>query len=151
MPQSLSKLYLHLTFHVKTSGKQIDKDIATELYAYIGSIINDLDSHPIIINGTSDHIHILCAMSKNISTADFIEDIKRHSIRWIKTKGLKYRTFAWQGGYGAFSVSPSLLDKTKTYIENQEKHHKTMTFHDEYVAFLKEYGIMFDERYFLTD
>ena len=77
-----------------------------------------------MINGVEDHIHILCIMSKNIALAKFVEEIKRHSSRWIKTKGDHYTKFAWQGGYGGFSVGPSLHDKTKQYIKNQENHHQ---------------------------
>jgi putative transposase len=77
-----------------------------------------------ITNGVGDHVHILCIMSKNIPLAKLVEEIKRYSIRWIKTKNPYYKTFAWQGGYGTFSVSPSVLDKTIKYIEKQEEHHK---------------------------
>ncbi len=151
MSQSLSKLYIHLVFHIKNPLvfiRREDKDI---LYAYIGSIIKDNSSIPVIINGTGDHIHILCVMSKNISLATLTEEIKRHSSRWIKTLGDHYRQFAWQGGYAGFSVSQSLHNKTVLYIQNQEEHHKKMTFQEELIMFLKEYGIEYDERYLWTD
>lgn len=90
-------------------------------------------------------------MSKNIALAKLVEDIKRHSSRWIKTKDPHYKTFSWQAGYGAFSVSPSLHDKTKQYILNQEVHHKKMTFKEEYLLFLKEYGIDYKEEYLWRD
>ena len=109
------------------------------------------ESIPILINGTSDHIHILCVMSRNIALAKLIEEIKRHSSRWIKTRKSYYKQFAWQGGYSGFSVSQSLHDKTKGYIQNQEEHHKKMSFKEELIAFLKEYGIEYDERYLWTD
>ena len=151
MAQSLSKLYIHLIFHVKYPFVLIlDKD-KSDLYAYIGSIIKDNESIPVIINGTEDHIHILCVMSKNIALAKLTEEIKRHSSRWIKTRGTHYKQFAWQGGYAGFSVSQSLHDKTKGYIQNQEEHHRKMTFKEELIAFLKEYGIEYDERYLWTD
>ena len=121
------------------------------MYAYIGSIIKDNESIPIIINGVEDHIHILCVMSKNIALAKFVEEIKRHSSRWIKTKGNYYTKFAWQGGYGGFSVSPSLHDKSKNYIQNQERHHQKMSFKEEYLIFLKEYGIDYNEKYLWND
>ncbi len=90
-------------------------------------------------------------MSKNIALSKLIEEIKRHSSRWIKSRGTDYKLFAWQGGYSGFSVSQSLHDKTKMYIENQEVHHKKMTFKEELIAFLIEYGIEYDERYLWTD
>lgn len=151
MSQSLSKLYVHLIFHIKDSLIPIINEDKKDLYAYIGSIIKDNNSIPIIINGTSDHVHILCVMSKNIALAKLIEEIKRHSSRWIKTRGSHYKQFAWQGGYAGFSVSQSLHDKTKFYIRNQEQHHKKMTFKEELIAFLKEYEIEYDERYLWTD
>ena len=151
MSQSLSKIYLHIIFHTKNSNCIIRKQEKDELYAYMGSIINDNQSIPILINGVEDHVHILCVMSKNIALAKLVEEIKRHSSRWIKTKNNYYSNFAWQGGYAGFSVSPSLHDKTKHYIENQEAHHKKMTFKEEYLLFLKEYEIEFNEQYLWTD
>jgi REP element-mobilizing transposase RayT len=90
-------------------------------------------------------------MSKNIALAKLTEEIKRHSSRWIKTKGKQYEQFAWQGGYSGFSVSQSLHDKTKHYIENQEEHHKKMSFREELIAFLVEYGVEYNEQYLWSD
>lgn len=147
MSQSLSKLYIHIIFHVKHISIKIQKQDKEELYAYIGSIIKDNESIPVLINGVEDHVHILCVMSKNIALAKLVEEIKRHSSRWIKTKGSYYKKFAWQGGYGGFSVSPSLHDKTKRYIQNQEKHHQKISFKEEYLMFLKEYNVGYNEEY----
>lgn len=151
MAQSLSKLYIHLVFHIKNNAVKINQENKNDLYAYIGSIIKDNSSIPVIINGTEDHLHILCVMSKSISLAALTEEIKRHSSRWIKTIGPHYSNFAWQGGYAGFSVSQSLHDKTKKYIQNQEEHHRKMTFKEELLLFLKEYGIEYDERYLWDD
>ena len=151
MSQSLSKLYTHIIFHIKNPHVKIRKQENNELYSYIGTIIKDTGSIPIKINGVEDHIHILCVMSKNIALAKLVEEVKRHSSRWIKTKGDYYTKFAWQGGYGGFSVSPSLHDKTKQYIQNQEKHHEKMGFKEEYIMFLKEYGLDYNEKYLWTD
>jgi putative transposase len=151
MSQSLSKLYVHLIFHIKNYSTPIRDQDKKDLYAYIGSIIKDNGSIPILINGISDHLHILCIMSKNIALAKLTEEIKRHSSRWIKTIDLHYKEFAWQGGYAGFSVSQSLHDNTKRYIENQEAHHKKKTFREELVVFLREYGIEYDEQYLWTD
>ena len=151
MSQSLSKLFVHIVFHIKKGSVGINKADSKELYAYMGAIIKDNESIPIVINGVENHVHILCVMSKNIALSKLVEEIKRHSSRWIKTKGEQYGHFAWQGGYGAFSVSQSIHDKTKRYIENQENHHKKMTFKDEYLLFLKKYGINYNEQYLWTD
>ncbi|MFB6343477.1 transposase [Saccharicrinis sp. FJH62] len=151
MSQSLSKLYVHIVFRIKKEGIKIQPEIEKELYAYIGSIIKENESIPTIINGVQDHLHVFCIMSKNIALSKLVEEIKRHSSRWIKTKGAKYKAFAWQGGYGGFSVSPSLHEKTKKYIQNQKSHHHKMTFKEEYILFLNEYGIEYDDRYAWTD
>ena len=151
MAQSLSKLYVHLIFHIQNQSERIHQHDKAGLYAYMGSIIKDNGSIPIIINGTEDHVHILCVMSKNMALAKLVEEIKRHSSRWIKTLNPGYRTFGWQGGYAGFSVSQSLHDRTRNYIANQEEHHKKITFKDELMAFLKEYGVAYNEEYLWTD
>lgn len=151
MSQSLSKLYVHLVFHTKNSKTVLRKEDRNALFAYMGSIIKDNESLPILINGTEDHVHILCVMSKNIALSKLAEEIKRHSSRWMKTLNPYYKEFSWQGGYSGFSVSQSLQGKTKNYIQNQEEHHKKMTFREELLLFLKEYEIEFDERYLWTD
>lgn len=117
----------------------------------MGSVIKDNDSIPILINGVEDHVHILCVLSKNITIAKLVEEIKRHSSRWIKTKGERYTSFAWQKGYAGFSVSSSLQEKTKSYIANQEEHHRRMTFKEELIKFLKEYGVEYNEEYLFDD
>jgi REP element-mobilizing transposase RayT len=151
MAQSLSKLYVHLIYHIKNTSVVIRDEEKQKLYAYMGSVLKSNDSIPIIINGTEDHVHILCVMSKNIALANLVEEIKRHSSRWIKTLDKYYSGFEWQAGYGGFSVSPSIHNKTKQYINNQEEHHKKKTFKEEYLMFLKEYGIKYDEKYLWSD
>lgn len=151
MAQSLSKLFVHIIFHIKNPEAFIRKDDKTKLYAYIGAILKDNDSIPIIINGVENHVHIFCVMSKNISLAKLVEEIKRHSSRWLKTISRHYLNFAWQGGYAGFSVSPSLHSKTKEYISNQEKHHRKMSFKEEYILFMKKYGVDYNEKFIWND
>jgi len=102
MSHSLSKLYVHIVFHVKNNEVLIRTEDEEELYAYIGGIIKANEAFPIKINGTENHLHILATMSKNISLAKFVEEIKRNSSRWIKTKGTHYQFFAWQVGYAGY-------------------------------------------------
>ena len=151
MAQSLSKLYVHIVFHIKNTSVFIKEKNYDSLYAYMGSIIKDNDSIPILINGTNDHVHILCVMSKNIALAKLVEEIKRHSSRWIKTQDIIYKKFAWQGGYAGFSVSPSVYEKTKMYIKNQKNHHCKITFQKESELFLKEYRVDYNETYLWKD
>ena len=151
MSQSLSKLYIHATFHIKYTSVPIRKQDFSTLFAYMGQVLKSLDCIPIQIGGVEDHIHILCIMSKNIALAKLMEDVKRHSSRWIKTIDPYYEGFAWQGGYGCFSVSQSVVERTIKYIANQENHHKKRSFKNEYLAFLKEYGVEYNETYLFTD
>lgn len=150
MAQSLSKLYVHIIFHIKNNDVVIRPEDEQELYAYIGGIIKANESFPIKINGTENHLHILTTMSKNISLAKFVEEIKRNSSRWIKSKDKHYQYFAWQGGYAGYSVSQSKIAIVEKYIENQKGHHKTEKFQDEYIKFLREYDIDFDENFLWT-
>ncbi len=150
MSQSLSKLYVHSIFHIKNNACFIRQEDEKELYAYIGGVLKLSKSIPIKINGTDDHLHVLCIMSKNISLAELLEDIKRNSRRWIKTKGPYYQNFAWQGGYAGYSVSQSKVEAVNKYIDNQKIHHKKQTFREEYIQFLNENGIVFDADYLWT-
>ena len=144
MSQSLSKLYIHAIFHVKYNESFIRTEDEEELYRYIGGIIGLSKSIPIMINGTDNHIHVLCIMSKNIPLAKLLEDIKSNSSRWIKTLDSHYRDFSWQGGYAGYSVSQSKVEVVKKYIENQKEHHKKQTFQEEYIQFLEENGVEYN-------
>ncbi|MDR1557072.1 MAG: transposase [Tannerellaceae bacterium] len=150
MTHSLSKLYVHIIFHVKTGSVLIRPGDENELYAYIGGIIKDNASFPIKINGTENHVHVLSTMSKNISLADFVEEIKKNSSRWIKTKGKYYECFAWQSGYAGYSVSQTKVAVLKRYIEQQKQHHQSVSVRDEYLQFLREYSVDFDGNYLWT-
>ena len=145
--QSLVKNYIHIVFSTKYREPLIDQSIEDELYAYLGGICNKLECHVIKVGGYTDHIHILCMLSKKIALMKLLEELKSHSSKWIKTKGEGYNKFYWQDGYGAFSVNPSEVDIVITYISNQKDHHSKKTFQDEYRAFLKKYKVDYDERY----
>lgn len=150
MSQSLSKLYVHIVFHTKYNQDFIKADVENELYAYLGGVLKENKCVPIAINGIENHVHVLCIQSKNIALATLLEELKRNSSRWIKTKGSEFSDFAWQGGYGGFSVSHSKVDVVKRYIQNPKEHHKSETFNEEYIRFLKEYGIEYDEQFLWT-
>jgi putative transposase len=147
MPQSLTQVYVHIVFSTKYRYHAITPEIEPELFAYIGDNIKRMNGIPILINGDSDHIHILSTLPKTVSLSKFIEDIKRNSSRWIKTKGSEYVQFYWQVGYGAFSVSPSKKDSVLNYIARQKIHHRKQTYQDELLAFLKKYQMEYDVRY----
>ena len=107
MTHSFSKIFVHIVYHINAASVIIREEDENDLYAYMGSVIKSNGSTPIIINGVQDHIHILCVLSKNITLAKLVEEIKRHSSRWIKKLNPHYKNFSWQSGYGVFSVSPS--------------------------------------------
>jgi len=147
MPQSLSKIYIHIIFSTKNRNNYILPEIQNELYSYIASILKSLNSNAIKIGGTDNHIHVLCNLSKTISVSKIIEEIKKRSSKWIKTKDAKYSIFSWQNGYGVFSVSQSKLEITENYILEQKEHHKKIDFKDELRKFLKKHNTDFDEQY----
>jgi REP element-mobilizing transposase RayT len=119
----------------------------TEMHACLASILKENDCPALLINGTGDHVHILCALSRNATLAKIVGETKRSSSKWIKTKGSQFTRFQWQNGYGAFSVSFSNVEAVRNYIAHQEEHHKKMTFQDEFRAFLTKHGVELDERY----
>ncbi len=147
MGQSLVKNYLHIVFSTKHRAPLIDQQIEVELHGYLGGICNKLGCQVIKIGGYTDHIHILCMLSKKITLMKLMEELKSHSSKWIKTKGAEYDNFYWQDGYGAFSVNPSEVEIVVNYIVNQKEHHSKKTFQTEYKAFLEKYKVDFDERY----
>ena len=147
MGQSLVRNYIHIVFSTKDRQPFIHPPIETELHDYLGGICNKLECTPIRIGGYSDHVHILCILSKKIALIKLLEEIKSHSSKWMKTKDEDLKNFYWQDGYGAFSVNPSEIETVKRYVEDQHEHHRTKTFQEEYIAFLKKYQIAYDERY----
>jgi putative transposase len=147
MPQSLSSILIHLIFSTKNREPFLTREIDAELYAYMASIFKAMKSPALIINGTSDHIHTLFALSRVVTIASLVEEVKTESSKWIKTKGRQFRNFHWQSGYGAFSIGQSQVPTVKRYITRQKQHHRRMSFQDEYRNFLKVYKVEYDERY----
>lgn len=145
MSQSLVKMYIHIIYSTKHRQKLINKSIKSDLQSYLVGLNNKLGSYTYEVYAHNDHTHILCLLPKNISISEFMNKTKVQSSKWLKTKGLK--TFAWQNGYGAFSVSPTKVESVRKYILNQEKHHKNISFKDEMREFFKYYDIDYDERY----
>ena len=128
MGQSLVKNYVHIVFGTKNGTKNIDDQLETELFKYLGGICNKLEFQVIKAGGHKDHVHILCQLSKKIALVQLVEKLKSKSSKWVKTKGLKYSKFYWQSGYGTFSVNPSEVDIVVNYIANQKEHHAKKTF-----------------------
>jgi putative transposase len=147
MGQSLVKNYIHIVFSTKHRAPIIHPPYNLELHSYLGGICNNLGSQVIKVGGYSDHVHILCMLSKKMSLAKLLEELKSHSSRWMKTNDISLKDFYWQDGYGAFSVNPAQVDYVMAYIHNQQEHHGKKTFQDEYRAILRKYKVDYDERY----
>lgn len=147
MGQSLVKNYMHIVFSTKHREPLILESVENELYAYLGGICKTMECNPIKIGGYTDHIHILCMLSKKIALMDLLEETKSHSSKWIKTKGEEFSNFYWQNGYGAFSVSHGHVERVINYIANQKAHHSKNIFQDEFRILLKKYEVEYDERY----
>jgi len=148
MPQSLSIVILHIVFSTKDRFPFLsDEDVRRQVHAFLGGIAKKLDCQPILIGGVSDHVHILLQMGRSVSQADLVKELKRGSNLWIQDRFPDIAKFAWQAGYGAFSVSASNVEAVRTYIANQLEHHSKVSFQDEFRAFLEKHGVAFDERY----
>ena len=148
MPQSLEHVLLHIIFSTKErqSAPPI-LSIAPDLYKYISTIIRNLGCECPLMGGVADHVHLAVRLSRTIAIATLLDEVKASSSKWMKTQSPTAANFAWQRGYGVFSVGPTDQDKLLAYIRNQEEHHKTHTFQDEYLAFLTKYKIAYDEKY----
>lgn len=147
MAQSLANILIHIIFSTKNRQPLILTEITQELYPYMIGIAREHESLVHEIGGVEDHVHILASLPRTLSLSKLIEEIKKGSSKWIKTKGNLYNDFAWQKGYGAFSIGQSAYDSLRKYIRMQKDHHKKISFQDEYRAFLKRYQIEYDEKY----
>ena len=147
MPQSLSSILIHLVFSTKNREPYITAEIEPELHAYLAAVFRECHSPALIINGTANHLHALFTLSRTIAVAEIVEEVKKCSSKWAKTKGGILRKFQWQTGYGAFSIGQSNVDALKRYIAGQKEHHRRRTFEEEYKSFLDKYGVSYDERY----
>ncbi len=138
---SLSSLHVHLIFGTKHRKPMITPELRTRLHAYLGGIARELDAKAVIVNGMTDHVHMLVTMPPKISVSDLARVLKTNSSRWAGDE------FAWQSGYAAFSVSTSNMPDVVAYIRDQEKHHKMCSFADELIALLKKHGVEYDPKY----
>ena len=147
MPQSFGSLQVHLVFSTKGREPWIVPEIAQRLYDYIGGTLRGNKCTLLDAGGMPDHVHLLISMSREMSAADLARIVKSSSSKWIHDTFPNMGYFAWQAGYGAFSVSQSNAPQVKGYIANQEEHHRRMSFQDEFRALLRRHEIEFDERY----
>jgi REP element-mobilizing transposase RayT len=148
MPQSLVQLYVHLAFSTKDRRPFLrDPALLDRTHAYLAGVCTNQPSPAIKIGGVEDHVHILCRLAKTLDVAALIRELKRDSSKWLKEQKPALRDFAWQNGYGAFSISPSHLEQLTHYIANQQEHHRAESFQEEFRRLCAKYGIALDERY----
>ena len=146
MPQSLSKVLVHLIFSTKHREPLIGPDIRPRLHAYLVGILANLKSPSLQTGGVADHVHILLALGRTISQADLVEEVKKSSSKWMRAEG-GVPMFTWQAGYGAFSIGESQADVVIHYVQKQEERHRKLTFQEEFRRFLERYKVAYDERY----
>ena len=147
MPQSLAKIYTHLVFSTKHREWCLTDEIRPDLHAYMGGTLKGLQCVPIEINSEPDHVHALFLLGRTIALSDAIGRLKTSSNDWLRAQDACWAQFYWQGGYGAFSVSQSGVERMRQYIRHQREHHKRVSFQDKFRAFLRRYQIDYDERY----
>ena len=147
MPNTYTQIYIHYVFATKNRMRFLTPDIQQELYAYTAGITRELNCFMQCIGGMDDHIHLLVGLYPTLSVSEFAQKLKANTSRFINDKGWANGLFAWQEGFGAFSVSQSGLQNTREYILNQPTHHQTRSFLREYEDLLSKYAVNYDRRY----
>jgi REP element-mobilizing transposase RayT len=147
MPQSLARIHVHVVFSTKHRKPRITDTVRQSLHDYMAVVLSDLGCRTVLINSVEDHVHVLFELARTVTVSKAVEAMKAHSSRWIKSRGAEFAAFAWQAGYGAFSVSESNLLAVRDYVADQREHHRTRTFESEFRALLERHGVAFDERY----
>ena len=147
MANSYTCVLLHIVFSTKNRENLIDPALAPKLYGYLNGACKGVGCPLVVAGGVHDHVHLLVSFGKTISMADLLKEIKKESSKWMKLQGAKQ--FAWQDGYGAFSIGESQRTTVERYIANQQKHHARMTFTEELELMLKKYRVIYDPRYML--
>jgi REP element-mobilizing transposase RayT len=147
MPSTYTNLLYHIIFSTKERRPFINSDFRDRLHPYLGGIIRDLKGEPIEIGGVADHVHILAKLPATLALSDALRLIKANSSKWAGEQEDLVRTFAWQTGYAAFTVSKSQVVVVRKYIRNQEQHHRRKSFKQELVSLLDKHEIEYDRRY----
>jgi REP element-mobilizing transposase RayT len=147
MSHTYSNLLTHMIFSTHERVPNIGDAMRDDLYAYMGGIVRELRGTALALGGARDHVHMLVKLPCDLAVADCLRVVKTNSSRWIHEKWRERKSFAWQIGYGAFSVSESGYLRVVDYIRRQEEHHRKMSFQEEFVLLLRKHGIAFDERY----
>lgn len=147
MAHTFTNLLYHVVFSTKNRRPDIDDELKPELFAYLGGIVRGIDGKPILINGTADHVHLLMVLPQTISLADAVRTIKANSSGWVHGNWGDRKSFGWQTGYSAFTVSESRRESVRRYTAGQEAHHRKITFEDELIRLLKKHHAPYDPRF----
>ena len=147
MPQSLSNILIHVIWSTKDRHPWLERGIREKTHAFLAGAVRQCDCEAYRVGGVADHVHLAVRLSRTLSVADLVMEIKVASSKWVKSQDTTVSDFCWQLGYGAFSVGMSQKETLLHYIDTQEEHHRTRTFQNEYRDFLQKYGIDYDERY----
>ncbi|MFA6135502.1 MAG: IS200/IS605 family transposase [Phycisphaerae bacterium] len=144
---SYTSLRYHIVFGTKERRPFLTAPLRPRICEFLAGMIRRQGGHPVLINGPEDHVHIVAEIPPTLAIADSLRDLKANCTNWIHDTLPDMKTFSWQEGYSAFSVSPSVLPNLLRYVRNQQEHHKKTTFTDEMIWLLKSHGIIFDEKY----
>jgi REP element-mobilizing transposase RayT len=147
MAHTYTHLLIHVVFGTEERAPLIAHEMRGELYAYMGGTIREMGAVLLAMNSMPDHVHMLVSVPASLAVANLVRAAKANSSRWIHQRWPERLKFAWQQGYGAFSVSESATSQVERYIRTQEEHHRTLSFEDEFRELLKKHNIAFDERY----
>jgi REP-associated tyrosine transposase len=148
MPQSLSRVWLHIVFSTKDRQPLLrDEQLREEMFKMLGHVANELDCLSGGVGGWEDHVHLLCGLSRTVTIAELVETLKKETSKWAKDRAPQWHRFYWQNGYGAFSVSQSLVGQVQAYIKRQKEHHSTQSFQVEFRMLCDRHGVAIDERY----
>ena len=148
MPQSLSAVYVHIVFSILDRRPFLQEPVLlAEMHAYLGGTSDKLGCQPLLIGGVADHVHILARQGRTIALSDWVGKLKSSSSGWIKERQPSLTRFAWQAGYGAFSVGVAEVEHVRQYIRGQEEHHRTWSFQDEFRKLLQESGMDWNEKH----
>ena len=149
MAHTFTNILIHAVFSTSGRAPLLGDAIRSDVHAYMGGILRELHAIPITIGGTADHVHLLTRLPADFAVAECMRVVKTNSSRWLKQRWPQRGNFAWQSGYGAFSVSESRRSAVIRYVNAQAEHHRRITFEEEFLGLLRKHGVDFDERYVL--
>jgi putative transposase len=147
MPQSLSLVIIHVVFSTEDREPWIAPAMRPRLHAYLAEVARDIGCEAYRVGGVADHVHLALSLPRTVTQSDLVKQLKTASNHWLGNQDARYAGFAWQRGYGIFSIGKSQLSELVQYIDKQERHHKVRTFQDEFRALLQRYELKYDEAY----